>query len=312
MALTKEQIKEVKGRGFLLNRGTECFSGRVISAGGAYTSADLRTISECAERFGRGEVLFTSRQSAEITGIPYESIKEAEGFLAANGLSFGGTGAKVRPVTACKGTVCVYGNIDTLRLSKQLHEYFYIGMRDISMPHKVKIGVGGCPNSCMKPSLNDIGVEGVRPVVFNSALCRSCGKCAVMLACPSHAIVKTEEGVAYDHRHCTMCGVCVSKCPFGAMPKALDPMCRIYVGGTWGKTRRMGTPLSYLVPEDKVIETVEKIYLFYRKHGYVGERLGKTVDRVGTALLEEEIKGDLLLTEKQAILSMPLLVKENA
>ena len=89
-------------------------------------------------------------------------------------------------------------------------------------------------------------------------------------------------------------------------------MCRIYVGGTWGKTRRMGTPLSFLVSEDKVIETVEKIFLFYKKYGYVGERLGKTVDRVGTALLEAEVSDNLILTEKHAILSAKLLEKENA
>ena len=28
------------------------------------------------------------------------------------------------------------------------------------LPGKFKIGVGGCPNNCVKPNLNDIGVSG--------------------------------------------------------------------------------------------------------------------------------------------------------
>ena len=309
--LSKEQIREVKGRGFLNNRGTDLFSGRVVTAGGAYTADEMRAISECAERFGAGEVLVTSRQAAEIPGIPYDKIPDAERFIEASGLSFGGTGAKVRPITACKGTVCIYGNIDTIGIAKKLHEHFYIGMRGVSMPHKVKIGVGGCPNSCMKPSLNDIGIEGVRPVQFESALCRRCGQCAVALACPVQAIVKDENGVRYDDTRCTKCGLCVAKCPFGAIERELEPMCRIYVGGTWGKTRRMGTPLSYLVSEDDVIKTLEKIFLFYRKHGEVGERFGKTLDRVGMAMLEAEIANDTLLLKKQEILAMPLRTKDT-
>ena len=104
MSITKEQIMSVKGRGFLQNRGTECFSGRLVTVAGQFTPHELRALAECAERFGSGEVIFTARLAAEIVGIPFEKIPEAEAFMAERGLKFGGTGAKVRPVTACKGT----------------------------------------------------------------------------------------------------------------------------------------------------------------------------------------------------------------
>ena len=160
--LSKEQILAVKGRGFLRNRGTDLFSGRVVVAGGIYTHRDLCRIAECARLYGSGLVGATSRQAMEIVGIPYDKIEEAEAFLAEGGLAFGGTGARVRPITACKGTTCVFGNIDTRGMAKMLHERFYLGMRAVTLPHKLKIGVGGCPNSCIKPSLNDIGIEGRR------------------------------------------------------------------------------------------------------------------------------------------------------
>ena len=177
MSLSKENIMSVKGRGFLLNRGTECFSGRVVSIGGVFSADALRALAECAEKFGEGKVIFTSRLSAEISGIPFDKIPEAESFLEERGLSFGGTGAKIRPITACKGTTCVYGNIDTQALARVIHERFYIGMRSVKLPHKFKIGVGGCPNSCMKPSLNDVGIEGCKTFKFDSEKCRGCNIC---------------------------------------------------------------------------------------------------------------------------------------
>ena len=203
MSITKEDIAAVKGRGFLLNRGTESFSGRVVSVGGLYTAKDLAALAECAKRFGTGEVVFTSRLSAEVVGIPFASIPSAEAFLAERGLSFGGTGAKVRPITACKGTTCVFGNIDTRALARVIHDRFYIGMRSVALPHKFKIGVGGCPNSCMKPSLNDVGIEGCREVAFDADKCRFCKNCAVESACPSHAVSVNGGPAVRDTEKCT-------------------------------------------------------------------------------------------------------------
>ncbi len=160
--LTNEQITAVKGMGFLLNRGTDCFSGRLLPNGSVFTAEDLKTIAEIAEKFGNGKIAFTSRLTAEIVGIPYDKIEAAKEYAAERGLYFGGTGAKIRPVTACKGTTCIFGNYDTQALAKEIHERYYIGWGDVALPHKFKIGIGGCPNSCMKPSLNDFGIEGRR------------------------------------------------------------------------------------------------------------------------------------------------------
>lgn len=151
------------------------FFGQDVTVAGLFTPDNLHAIAECAEKFGNGKVIFTSRLAAEIVGIPFERIPEAEEFMAKRNLHFGGTGAKVRPLTACKGTTCVYGNIDTQALAKVLFDRFYIGMGDVKLPHKFKIGVGGCPNSCMKPSLNDVGIEGCKAVfLLIPRECRGC------------------------------------------------------------------------------------------------------------------------------------------
>ena len=305
--LTNEQITSVKGRGFLRNRGTDCFSGRIVTVAGLFTPDQLHAIAECSEKYGNGKVIFTARLAAEIVGIPFDKIPEAEAFMAERGLYFGGTGAKVRPITACKGTTCVYGNIDTQALAKVIYDKFYIGMRDVKLPHKFKIGVGGCPNSCMKPSLNDVGVEGCRAFSFDSELCRGCKKCAVAESCPTKAVSIVNGKAVIDTSKCTNCGVCVGKCPFGAVPKEAASVCRVFVGGTWGKTQRMGTLLNSVYSADEVPSVIEKVMLWYKENGYVKERLGATVDRIGTDALEAAIATDDLITRKDDILAKPLL-----
>ena len=305
--LSNEQIMSVKARGFLRNRGTDCFSGRLVTVAGLFTPSELRTIAECAEKYGNGKVIFTARLTAEIVGIPFDKIPEAEAFMAEQGLYFGGTGAKIRPITACKGTTCVFGNIDTHALAKVIYDKFYIGMRDVKLPHKFKIGVGGCPNSCMKPSLNDVGIEGCRTFSFDSELCRGCKKCAVAESCPSKAVSMANGKAVIDAGKCTKCGVCVGKCPFGAVPKEAESACRVFVGGTWGKTQRMGTLLSTVYSVDEIPTVIEKVMLWYKENGYVKERLGAAIDRLGAESLEAAIADDGLLLRKEEILSKALL-----
>ena len=307
MSVTKDQITSVKGRGFLLNRGTECFSGRVVTVGGLFTPAELKAIAECAEQFGSGKVIFTSRLAAEIVGIPFDRIPEAEAFMAQRDLHFGGTGAKVRPVTACKGTTCVYGNIDTQALAKVVYDRFYIGMGDVKLPHKFKIGIGGCPNSCMKPSLNDVGVEGCKQFTFDSELCHGCKKCAVAQNCPSKAVSVVDGKAVIDQSKCTSCGVCVGKCPFGAVPKEAKSVCRVYVGGTWGKKQRMGTLLRDTFTEAEIPDVMEKVMLWFKENAYVKERLGAAIDRLGSDTLEAALATNDLLDRKEEILASPML-----
>lgn len=158
--LTQDEIKSFKGKGWLLNKGTDTFSARVVTVNGKVSVDQLVAVAEAARKFGSGEVTFTSRQTIEVLGVPAGKTADFESALAAVGLSVGGTGPRVRPVTSCKGTVCPRGLIDTFSLSQKIHERFYVGWHGVTLPGKFKIGVGGCPNNCVKPNLNDIGVSG--------------------------------------------------------------------------------------------------------------------------------------------------------
>lgn len=307
--LTSAQIAEVKGQGFLINRGTQLFSGRIVPAGGVFSAKQLKVISDVAEKFGNGKIISTSRLAVEVTGIPYEKIQDAKTYLEKEldgELSFGGTGAKLRPVTSCKGTTCVYGNFDTQALAKKIHEDYYLGWADVKLPHKFKIAVGGCPNSCMKPSLNDFGVEGHKVPVFNEDLCHGCKICQVEKNCPVKASKVVDGKLFIDKNICLSCGVCTGKCPFRAVAHDTPVQYKIYVGGTWGKHTRMGSALSRFVNEEDILPILEKTILWFKENAREKERLGMAIDRIGFENFESAVlDSDDLLTRKEEILAKP-------
>ena len=182
--LSPEEIKRVKGLGCLQDkRYDDIFNIRVITGNGHITTDEHRAIADAADKFGNGQITMTTRLSMEIQGVPYDNIEKTIAFLGEHGLMTGGTGAKVRPVVSCKGTTCQYGLIDTFALSKKIHERFYVGYHDVILPHKFKIAVGGCPNNCVKPDLNDLGIIGQRVPQIDFEKCRDCNKCQVVETC---------------------------------------------------------------------------------------------------------------------------------
>ena len=110
---SQQEITRVKALGFLHNRGTDTFSARAVSKNGTMTAQQLKSLAECAEKYGNGRVAITSRLQVEMPGIHLEDVENVRQFALDAGLVIGGTGAKIRPLTACKGTTCVYGNADT-------------------------------------------------------------------------------------------------------------------------------------------------------------------------------------------------------
>ncbi len=305
--LTQSEVARVKGLGFLRNRGTDCFSGRIVPAGTVFSADDLSAVAELARCYGNGKVIFTARQCAELPGIPFEKIDEAIRAAAEKNLYFGGTGAKIRPVVACKGTTCVYGNCDTQALALRIYQDYYLGWADVKLPHKFKIGIGGCPNSCMKPSLNDFGIEGHRAPRFDPEFCRGCKVCQIEAKCPSKAAKLQDGKLSIDPERCKTCGVCVGKCPFHAVADQSPVRYRIFVGGTWGKNTRMGTALSRLVTEEEIFPLLEKTMLWFKQNAYEKERLGSCVDRVGVEALEQALFSDELLERKEEILAAEVL-----
>ena len=288
--LTADQIAKVKAYGCLRDKRYEdVFNVRVITRNGKITTDEQRTIAEAADLFGSSEVAMTSRMTMEIQGVAYENLPSLILFLEEKGLSCGGTGPKVRPVVSCKGTSCVFGLIDTFSLSLKIHEKFYKGYHDTVLPHKFKIAVGGCPNNCVKPDLNDIGIIGQRIFIPDADKCKGCKKCIIEANCPMKAASAANGKISIDKDICNRCGRCFKKCPFGAFETAKEGY-KICIGGRWGKKTARGIPLAKIFEtEEEVLAAVEKAIILFRDEGIKGERFADTIERLGFDYAEKKI-----------------------
>lgn len=210
MALNAKSYLELKKNGFIRQKQENFCSARCKSSAGEFTVAQLMTIKNVAEKFGKNFIHITSRQGIDIPFIPLEKIDEVKKILSVGGVEV----VTGMTITACKGTeICNFAWIDTTRLAKNFQKLF--GGREL--PHKFKIGFSGCPNDCMKVSTNDIGIKGgVIPMSFVEN-CKFCGACAV--ACPVKIISvnRKEKIFSLDSEKCINCGRCVRACHFDAL-----------------------------------------------------------------------------------------------
>lgn len=157
------------------------------------------------------------------------------------------------------------------------------------MPHKFKLAVGGCPNNCVKPDLNDLGIIGQSAPEIDLAKCRNCNVCQIEKGCPIHTAVMKNGKISIDKATCNKCGRCVGKCPFGAITEGQHGY-KVYIGGRWGKKIAEGKPLNKIfTSEEAVLDLVERAILFFRDEGISGERFADTVARLGFDYVEDKL-----------------------
>ncbi|MEA4920176.1 MAG: (4Fe-4S)-binding protein [Clostridiaceae bacterium] len=312
LKITPEEKASLKGRGYIITNDGEHFIARIITVDGTLSADEISRIAEASKLFGNGNVAMTSRMTVEVQGLTYENIEPFDRYIAEAGLYTGGTGSRVRPIVPCKGTVCIHGLVDTQMLARELHEEYYKGWYDVRLPHKFKIGVGGCPNNCIKPGLNDFGIMGQRKPGYNMADCKGCKKCSVIAKCPMSAISLNKDGVMeIDRSLCNNCGKCIGACTFGCVSEEKSGYA-IMVGGIWGKRQRIATPVDGIYTKEELFKLIEKALLLYRSLGYTGERFGIMIERIGADKFISKLMSDDILKRKAQILSAPLHEKGGA
>ncbi|MCA1074264.1 (4Fe-4S)-binding protein [Clostridium bowmanii] len=308
--ISEVEIRRVKGMGFLANNDGVHFSARIITENGVLSSRQLVNVSEASEKYGNGTIAFTVRLTLEIPGIEFENIEAVREYIAKEEMITGGTGPKVRPVVSCKGTVCTFGLFDTQAMAKEIHKNFFEKYNNVILPHKFKIAVGGCPNNCVKPDLNDFGVIGQLIPKYNTDKCVKCKKCLVESTCPMGAAKFIEGTLSIDKEICNNCGRCIDKCHFDAMEQGMHGY-KIYIGGRWGKSIRHGSIINKIFTKEEIMSILLKTILFFKDNAFKGERFGSVIDRLGFEYVEAEILSDEILKRKDEILNLPIRIKRE-
>lgn len=280
--ISKKEIAELKSEGILAQKQDGYFSIRILSRAGNFTSEELSKISEIASKYGKGYIGVTTRLATEIPWIKYEDIQKVKDEVVSNGMRHGGTGKKVRPLVACKGTVCLHGLYDTQKLCGELHDEYFA----YDLPSKTKITLVGCPNNCAKANTNDIGIMGQAYVEFDEDKCKNCGLCTK--SCRQKAVQKIDGKLIWNKDNCVNCGKCAEVCPFGAMTVKENGLA-VFIGGRMGRGYRFGNRLSRLYKEDEIIQLVKNIFDVHKELAFEGERLAKLIERVGFEKVEKAI-----------------------
>lgn len=124
---------------------------------GGVTDADqLIRLGEVAKKYDVPLVKVTGSQRVGLYGLKKEELPQVWEDLGMRSAS--AYGKKTRSVKSCVGKeFCRFGTQYTTRLGIRLEQTFEY----IDTPHKFKMGVSGCPRSCVESGVKDFGVISV-------------------------------------------------------------------------------------------------------------------------------------------------------
>lgn len=124
--------------------------------GGMTTPDELRAIADAADKYNVPTVHVTGGQRIDLLGVRGEDLPAIWRDLNAAGMVSGHAYAKgLRTVKTCVGKDhCRFGTQDSTGLGIQIEKKLWGSWT----PHKVKLGVSGCPRNCAEATCKDIGV----------------------------------------------------------------------------------------------------------------------------------------------------------
>lgn len=124
--------------------------------GGITTANELRAIADAADKYNVPTVKVTGGQRIDLLGVKKEDLPAMWYDLNQAGMVSGHAYSKgLRTVKTCVGTDhCRFGTQDSTGLGIKLEKLLWGSWS----PHKIKLGVSGCPRNCAEATCKDVGI----------------------------------------------------------------------------------------------------------------------------------------------------------
>ncbi|SMY09173.1 nitrite reductase large subunit NirB [Flavimaricola marinus] len=124
--------------------------------GGITTADELRAIADAADKYNVPTVKVTGGQRIDLLGVRKEDLPAIWYDLNKAGMVSGHAYSKgLRTVKTCVGKDhCRFGTQDSTGLGIKLEKLLWGSWT----PHKVKLGVSGCPRNCAEATCKDVGI----------------------------------------------------------------------------------------------------------------------------------------------------------
>lgn len=147
-------VAELRSRGVVKLKGDDSYALWLKTACGQLSARQLHRVADVADVYGKGIILFTTRQIPMIPFVRLGDVPRAQAELNRDDVTLDRCGPTVRNVNVCYDDVtCPDALTDSLSLGEKLDHFFHV-----PMTHKVKLGVAGCGRDCiMVRALTDIG-----------------------------------------------------------------------------------------------------------------------------------------------------------
>ncbi len=118
-----------------------------------------RALADAAERFGDGIVHLTPDQNAELQGVAAADVAAARNALESLGMQTRGRGG-IADVVSCVGLeYCPLAVAHSMTMGEEIAQAFE-RLRTLPRYADFRIHVSGCPHSCAKHQVADIGLAG--------------------------------------------------------------------------------------------------------------------------------------------------------
>lgn len=151
-------VEELKKGGVVKLKEKDRFSAWVRAVCNNMDAKKLRRVADLAEKYGKGYMLFSTRQFPIIPHVRFKDIGIVKDKLEEIDLMLDRCGKRVRNADVCyDANLCPYAVTNPISLGERIDQFW----REDPGGFKIKISISGCERQCTSPRvLADVGFVG--------------------------------------------------------------------------------------------------------------------------------------------------------